>query len=71
MENLEPNKLYSARKTMQFFPFIKNEIAMRKFIHQDMADQNILKTITIRSKKQTRYFIKGSNILQMLKFKKK
>lgn len=65
------NKMYSAREALQFFPALKNELSMRKFIEEDITTENLLHATIITRGKQRRFFIKGDRILKMITKRKK
>ena len=58
--------MYSARAAAQLLPQIPNEPAMRRFIEDDMKNENSLETIIFQTKNRRQFFIRGEKIAEHL-----
>jgi len=73
MENKEieikPDKMYSIRETAKLLPWIKCEPTLQKLIMEDIEKNKnqLYKTIVLKRKKNNRYYIKGSTIIELIK----
>lgn len=73
MENKEieikQDKMYSIRETAKLLPWIKCEPTLQKLIMEDIEKNKnqLYKTIVLKRKKNNRYYIKGSTIIELIK----
>lgn len=68
-QQINKNKYYSIREAARLIPWINSEPTLQKLIHYDIDNNNnqSFKAIVLKRKKQRRYYIKGENIIEVIK----
>ena len=67
---IDPEKYYTLRqlKTLNLFPWLKSYYSYRKVILRDMQNEtHLLNTVVSGEKTSTRYYVKGSAIIELQK----
>lgn len=68
MTKIDKNKYYSIREATKIIPWVNCEPSLQKIIHLDIENNNqIFKAIVLKRNKQRRYYIKGENIIDVIK----
>lgn len=65
-QNTPTKKVYSAREAMQFLPQVASEPTLRKFIEDDLLNDNLLGAIIQKIGKQKRYFIPAESLNRLV-----
>jgi len=71
MNIIQPDKLYSLRGASKLIPGIKCDPTLQKLIDLDIKETGgqIFKAKVLKRNRQKRYFLKGKDILDMIKNK--
>jgi hypothetical protein len=66
---IDPEKYYSIRRTAKLIPWIHSEPTLQKIIHDDIQNNNnqLFKAVVLKRNKQRRYYLKGVNIINVIK----
>lgn len=69
INEIDPNKLYSIHQAITFMPWVNCEPTLQKMIIEDIEKNNNekFKAIVLRRSKTRRYYIKGENIINLVK----
>lgn len=69
IKKINPEQYYGLMEIVEkgFFPWCKNIKTVRNWVKRDQEEKNILKAIMQSTGRQSRYKIKGSNIIQFVK----
>lgn len=68
MTQIDPNKTYTAEDIYNngWFSWAKSRPTIAKWINADILTNNNLKAMKLGSGPQTRYYIKGENLIQYI-----
>ncbi len=69
MTTIDKNKYYSVREAAKIIPWVNCEPSLQKLIHIDIEnnDNKVFKAMVLKRNKQRRYYLKGENILDVIK----
>jgi len=69
MTKIIPDKYYSIRETVKIIPWVNCAPTLQKTIDKDIAENRnqTFKAIVLKRNKQKRYYIKGENLIKLLK----
>lgn len=71
MEKINKDKYYSIREAAKVLPWVNCEPTLQKLIQIDFEknENKMFKAIVLKRNKQRRYYIKGENLLEVIRKK--